>query len=146
MSDDKQPISRAYVLGLALVCGFLLSIAVRTILAHTGLDLAALWRGLHGPQAAQLKAAFVWWLLAAFAVASGLVIAIVTKVLSRHPIRSPALCWIAGAIFVTAATALGHEAAAPSDLPPAASVGIGLVSMGLTGVLSLLGAFFVVRR
>jgi hypothetical protein len=43
-------------------------------------------------------------------------------------------------------TIVARQATAPSGLSPAASVGIGLSVMCVAGILSLLGAFFVVRR
>jgi hypothetical protein len=146
MPDDKQTISRALILGVALISGMLLSIAAQALLAHLGLDLGAVWRGLRAPQAAQLRAAFAWWLIAGISFVAGFVIAALAKYFSAHPIRSPRLRWLAGAAAVAALTVIGQQATAPSGLSPAASVGIGLAVMCLAGVLSLLGAFFVVRR
>lgn len=146
MPDEKQPTSRAFILGVALIGGVLLSVATQVVLAHLGLDLGGLWRGLRGPQATQLRAAFAWWLIAGISFVAGLVIAALAKFLSAHPIRSGSVQWLAGAAAVVLLTIVARQATAPSGLSPAASVGIGLSVMCVAGILSLLGAFFVVRR
>ncbi|MGZ9073559.1 MAG: hypothetical protein ACXW3G_11755 [Rhodoplanes sp.] len=146
MHDEKQPTSRAFILGVALISGVLLSVATQAVLAHLGLDLGGLWRGLRGPQATQLRAAFAWWLIAGISFVAGLVIAALAKFLSAHPIRSGSVQWLAGAAAVVLLTIVARQATAPSGLSPAAIVGIGLSVMCVAGILSLLGAFFVVRR
>ena len=146
MTDEKQPVPRLFILGVALVSGMLLSVAAQVALARLGLDLDAVWRGLRGTQATQLRAAFAWWLIAGISFVGGFVIAALAKYFSAYPVRSPGVRWVAGAIAVVALTLVAHQATARSGLSPAASVGIGLSVQCFAGMLSLLGAFFVVRR
>lgn len=146
MPHDQQSYPRLFVLGVALISGVCLSVAAQVVLAHFGLDLGAVWRGLRGPQTAQMRAAFAWWLIAGISFVAGSLIAVLSKYLAAHPVHSQTIRWLAGAAAVVALTLIGHQAAAPPGLPPAASVGIGLAVMCLAGILSLLGAYFVVRR
>ena len=146
MPNDQQSYPRLFVLGVTLISGVCLSVAAQAVLVHLGLDLGAVWRGLRAPQTAQLRAAFAWWLIAGISFVAGFLIAVVSKYLAAHPVHSRAVRWIAGAAAVVALTLIGHQAAAPPGLSPGASVGIGLSVMCLAGVLSLLGAYFVVRR
>jgi len=146
MPDDRISYSHVFVLGVALVGGMCLSVAAQAVLTHLGLDLGAVWRGLRGPQAAQLRAAFAWWLIAGVSFLAGAIIAVLSKYLFAHPIDSHGIRWVAGIAGFAALTLIAHQAAVPSGLSPAASVGIGLAVMCLAGVLSLLGAYFVVRR
>lgn len=145
ITNEKQPVPRLFILGVALVSGMLLSVAAQVALARLGLDLDAVWRGVRGPQA-QLRAALAWWLIAGISFLGGFVIAALAKYFSRYPVRSAGVRWVSGAIAVAALTLVAHEATARSGLPPAASVGIGISVQCLAGVLSMLGAFFVVRR
>lgn len=146
MPNDQQSNPRLFVLGVALVSGVCLSVAAQVALVHFGLDLGAVWRGLRGPQASQMRAAFAWWLIAGVSFVAGLLIAVLAKYLTAHPVHSPTIRWLAGAAAVVALTLIGHQAAPPPGLSPGASVGIGLAVMCVAGILSTLGAYFVVRR
>lgn len=146
MPNDHQSYPRLFVLGVALISGVCLSVAAQIALVHFGLDLGAIWRGLRGPQASQLRAAFAWWLIAGISFVAGFLIAVLSKYLTVHPVHSQTIRWLAGAAAVVALTLIGHQAAPPPGLSPAASVGIGLAVMCVAGILSLLGAYFVVRR
>lgn len=146
MPDQKQPVPRLFILGLALVGGMLLSVVAQVALMHFGLDLGALWRSMSIPRSAQLRAAFAWWLIAGITFVGGFVIGALTKYFSAHPISSNRVRWAAGVAMTAIFVYVAHEAVAPTGLSPAASVGIGLAVQCLSGVLALLGAFFVVRR
>jgi hypothetical protein len=144
--DNRPSSPRLFILGVALISGVCLSVAAQVALVHFGLDLGAVWRGLGGPRASQMRAAFAWWLIAGISFVAGLLIAVVSKYLTAHPVHSHTVRWLAGAATVVALTLIGHQAAPPPGLSPAASVGIGLAVMCVAGILSLLGAYFVVRR
>ena len=146
MTDEKKPVPRLFILGLALVSGLLISVAAQVALAKLGLDLEAVWRGLRGPQATQLRAAFAWWLIAGISFVGGFVIATSARYFSTHPVRSSGVRWVSGTILVVVLTLVARQATDRAGLSPAASVGIGLAVQCFAGVLSLLGAYFVARR
>ncbi|MFO1099160.1 MAG: hypothetical protein U1E81_13055 [Xanthobacteraceae bacterium] len=146
MPAFRQSYPREFALGVALVSGMCLSVAAQTVLAHLGLDLAAVWRGLRGPQSAQLRAAFAWWLIAGASFLAGFIVALLVKYFVAHPVYNDAVRWSAGIAGFVVLTFIAHGAATPPGLSPAASVGIGLAVMCLAAILSALGAYFVVRR
>ncbi len=145
MPYDRQSVSRIFIIAAAMGGGILLAVTAQTVLAKLDLDLGAVWREL-GPKAGHLRAAFAWWLIAGICFIGGFVIAALAKYLLAHPTSLVWLRWIAGAAIVAGLTVVGRKAVAPPDLRPMASVVLGLSVLCLAGVVSLLGAFFVVRR
>lgn len=145
MLEEKQKTPRILVVGAAMSAGLLVAIAAQTALAQFGLDLGAVWRGL-APRAAQLRAAFAWWLIAGVAFVAGFLFAALARYLLANPTRFVLLRWLGGAAVIAVLVLVGRQAVAPSGLPPVASVLIGVAILLLAGMLSLLGAFFVVRR
>jgi hypothetical protein len=145
MLEERQKTPRVLVVAAAMSAGLLIAIAAQAALAQFGLDLGAVWRGL-APRAAQLRAAFAWWLIAGVSFVAGFLFAALAKYLFAHPNRFVALRWLGGAAVIAGLVLVGRQAVAPSGLPPAASVLIGVAVLVLAGMLSLLGAFFVVRR
>jgi hypothetical protein len=146
MSDKKQPVPRVLVFAAAVSVGVLLAVVAKALLAHLGLDLGALWQTLAVPRASHLRAAFAWWLIAGLSFIGGFAIAAIAKFLMANPTRFHPLRWLGGAVTVAGLTVVGHGATAPSGLKPLANVTIGVAVLALAGVLSLLGAYFAVRR
>ncbi len=145
MQYDRQSVSRMFIIAAAMSGGVLLAVTAQTALAQLGLDLGAVWREL-GPKADQLRAAFAWWLIAGICFVGGFLIAALAKYLLANPTSLIWLRWLAAAAAVAGLTIIAKKAVAPSDLRPIATVVLGVSVLCLAGVVSLLGAFFVVRR
>lgn len=126
--------------------GVLLAVVVKVALARLGLDLGTLWQSVTAPHASQLRAAVAWWLIAGISFIAGFVIGALTKYLMANPNRFNALRWLGAAMIVALLVVVGREAVAPSASKPLLNVTIGVALLCLAGVLSLLGAYFTVRR
>ncbi|NVO15148.1 MAG: hypothetical protein HXX10_14025 [Rhodoplanes sp.] len=146
MTDDSVPFPRVLILCIAVTGGVMAAIAAQLALAHVGLDLAAVWRNMLGARTGQMRSAFAWWAIALVSFGSGLLIASVTKLMATAQSDLAALRWIGGAVLVVGLALVGHEAAVPSPLGPGANAVLGIASLTVAGILSLLGAYFVTRR
>lgn len=146
MIDDSVPFPRVLILCIAVTGGVMAAITAQLALAHVGLDLAAVWRNVLGDRTGQLRSAFAWWAIALVSFASGLIIAWVTKLMAAAQSDLAALRWIGGVVLVVGLALVGREAAAPSQLGPGANAVLGIASLTVAGLLSLLGAYFVTRR
>jgi hypothetical protein len=146
MTDDSAPFPRVLILCIAVTGGVMTAIAAQLALAHVGLDLGAVWRNMLGARTGQLRSAFAWWAIALVSFAAGFVIAWVTKLMAAAQSDLAALRWIGGSVLVVGLALIGHEAAAPSLLGPGANAALGIASLTVAGLLSLLGAYFVTRH
>lgn len=146
MTDDSVPFPRVLILCIAVTGGVMAAVAVQLALAHVGLDLGAMWRDLLGARTGQLRSALAWWAIALASFAAGLLIALAVKVLAAAESSLAALYWIGGIALVAGLVAVARAAAAPSDLGPGANAALGITSLTVAALLSLLGAYFVTRR
>jgi hypothetical protein len=138
---------RLLIFGAAISGGVLLAIVVQVVLAQLGLDLAAIWHAVKVPRAAQLRAATAWWLIAGITFMAGFAIAALVRYLVANPGRVRGwVGWIGGLVAVVGLTWVGREATTTKELGALASVITGLAVLVAGGALSLLGAFFAMRR
>lgn len=142
----QDPLPRTLIFGAGVTGGVLLALSAQVILVHMGLDLGAVWRELFVTRAAQMRSAFAWWLVAGFSFGGGFVIAAFAKFMSTNWWRFRALRWLGAALLVAALTKIGQLSGAPSGLTAAGNVVVGVAALALSGLLAMLGAFFVVRR
>jgi len=138
---------RVLVFGAAISGGVLLAIVAQVTLAQLSLDLTAIWRAVGVPRAAQLRAATAWWLIAGTTFIGGFAIAALVRYLVANPgwVRGGA-GWVGGLVTVAGLTLVGREATASNDLGGFASVITAITVLVAGGALSLLGAFFAMRR
>lgn len=139
-------IPRILVFGTGLTGAVLLALAVQILLAHLGLDLAAAWRGLIVGRAADLRAAFAWWVLAGISLVNGFVIAALARVIAESWWQLRLVRWLLGAGTVTGLALTGHHAGASSGLSVGENVGATLAAVLLSAVMAAFGAYFAARR
>jgi hypothetical protein len=138
---------RTLVLGAAISGGVVLAIVAQVILAQLGLDIATIWHAVKVPRAAQLRAAMAWWLIAGITFMAGFAIAALVRYLVANPGRIPGwVAWVGGLVAVAGLTLVGGKATASNELGAFASVTTGVAVLVAGGALSLLGAFFAMRR
>ncbi len=145
MTHDKQT-PRTLIFAAGTTGGLISAITAEIVLGHFGLDLAAVWREVFASRAAQMHSAVAWWLIAGFSFVGGLLIAAFARYFSANWCRLRLPRWIGGAVVVGALTWVGHLASAPSGLAPGPNVVVGLGVMLASVLLSMLGAFFIVRH
>lgn len=138
---------RTLVFGAALSGGVLLAIMTQVVLAQLGLDITAIWHAVKVPRAAQLRAATAWWLIAGVTFVAGFAIATLVRYLVANPPRiSDRVGWVGGLVAFAVLAAVASKATAAYEIGAAASVIIGMAVLVAGGALSLLGAFFAMRR
>lgn len=144
-ADDLN--ERTLIFGAAISGGVLLAIVVQVVLAQLGLDITAIWQAAKVTRAAHLGAAMAWWLIAAVAFIAGFAIAVFVRYLVANPPRiSDRFGWAGGLVAIACLTVIGGRATASHEFSAAASVITGMAVLLAGGALSLLGAFFAVRR
>ena len=112
----NDPTYRLLVFGAATSGGVLLAIVVQVVLAQLGLDLAAIWRAVGVPRAAQLRAATAWWLIAGIAFMAGFAIAALVRYLVANQSRVRGwLGWVGGLFAVTGLSWVGREATSSDE-------------------------------
>ena len=138
---------RILVFGAAISGGALLAIVVQIVLAQLGLDITAIWHAGKVPRAAQLRAATAWWLIAGFTFIAGFAIAVLVRYLIANPLHlSDRVSWAGGLVALAGLTTVGSKATGSHELGAAAGVITGVAVLVAGGALSLLGAFFAMRR
>ena len=138
---------RILVFGAAISGGVLLAVVTQVFLAQLGLDIIAIWHAVKVPRAAQLRAATAWWLIAGVTFIAGFAIAALVRYFVTHPRPiSDRVGWVGGLVAVAGLTAVGSKATASNELGALASVITGVAVLVAGGALSLLGAFFAMRR
>jgi hypothetical protein len=146
MAQDKQTFPRTLIFGAGVTGGVLLAIVAQVLLGRLGLDLAAVWRELFPTRAAQMRSAFAWWLVAGISFLGGLAFAAFVKYFSGNWWQLRVVRWVAAALLVGGLAEVGRVSAEPSGLAASANVLVNLAVLVLSGVLAMLGAYFVVRR
>lgn len=146
-NEPNELTYRVLVFGAAISGGVLLAIVAQVVLAQLGLDISAIWHAVKVSRAAQLRAATAWWLIAGITFIGGFAIAALVRYLVANPLRiSDRVGWAGGLLAIAGLTAVGSKATASHELGAAASVITGVAVLLAGGALSLLGAFFAMRR
>lgn len=146
MTDENAPFPRVLILCIAVTGGVMAAVTAQLAYARLGLDLGAAWRDMMGARTGQMRSAFAWWAIALTAFAAGVVIAWIVRLMASAQSDLAAVRWIGAAVLVVGLALVGHEAGTPTGLGPGAGAVLGLVSLTVAGLLSLLGAYFVTRR
>jgi hypothetical protein len=146
MPDNQHAWVRTLALGTGTISGVLVAQALQIVLSRTNLHISAAWHDLFSAQAAQLRLAVAWWLIAATALISGFVASAIARYLMLNfwPLRRTR--WIAGSGLVAALAVVGGIANEPAGLDPGTYVAANLAGMTVALVTAGLGAFFAARR
>jgi len=143
---SSTALPRGLIYTTALTCGVLAALALQIYLERAGFDLVAFWSNLISAKTLQLRTAGPWWATAGLAfIVSGATAA----ALSRLPLpwrRFRLLRWLAGGAIVFVLGHVGHMAATPEGVSAGANVAASLGALALAALMSLLGAYFTVRR
>jgi hypothetical protein len=131
----------------ALVCGLIAAMVVETLLSHSGIALAEVWRDLLSANSLQKRSAGAWWLVAGSAFLVG---ALTGGALSRMPLpwtELRPLRWVLGAALVFGLAEAGHIAGEVAIHGAAgAHAAVTLLSLCAVALMALFGAYFAAKR